>query len=263
MSGHSKWSKIKRSKGVKDQKRGALFTKIAKNISLAAKEGGGDLDMNFSLRLAVDKAKIANMPSNNIERAIKKGTGEGGEGITIERISYEAIGFGGASLIIDCQTDNTNRTVADVKNIVESNGGTFASIGSVSWKFDEKGMIVVLPSKKEKSQKFGKEDTYVSVDIEDAQMEIMEIEGILDIKEGDDRDQDDNEVKVLELITKKNSFANIIKDLEKLNYKILSTDLAKLPKDILNLSKEDEEKNNKLVEEIEENDDVDSVWGDY
>jgi len=264
MSGHSKWSKIKRSKGVKDQKRGALFTKIAKNISLAAKEGGGDLDMNFSLRLAVDKAKVANMPSNNIDRAIKKGTGDGMDGIIIERISYEAIGFGGASLIIDCQTDNTNRTVADVKQIVESNGGTFASIGSVSWKFEEKGLIVVLPSKKEKSQKFGKDDKYVPVDIEEAQMEIMEIEGILDIKEGiDDGLDSDNTMKVLEIITEKNSFASVIKVLEEHKYKILSTDLAKLPKDIVDLSAEDEERNNKLIEEIEENDDVDGVWGDY
>lgn len=261
MSGHSKWSKIKRQKGVKDQQRGAVFTKIGKNITLAAKEGGGDPDMNFSLRLAIDKAKEANMPANNIERAIKKGTGEGG-GTTIQRITYEAFGINGVSIVIDCQTDNTNRSVAEVKRIVESNGGKFASVGSIIWKFDEKGLIILAPSKRQKSEKFGKEDTFIPVDMEELQMEIMEIDGVLDMKEEDALDGDD-EIKALEIITTKNEFAAIVKEIQQLGYKIISADLAKLPKEVMSISEEAETKNNNLIELLEDHDDVDSVWTDY
>lgn len=121
MSGHSKWAKIKRQKGVKDNKRGALFTKLARNITMAASEGGGDPNMNFTLRLCIDKAKMANMPLDNIERALKKGTGEL-QAEVFHHVTYEAITNYGISILIDCATNNTNRTFSELRNIIENSG---------------------------------------------------------------------------------------------------------------------------------------------
>lgn len=139
MSGHSKWSTIKRQKEVKDQKKGATFTKLARGISVAAKEGGGEMATNFKLRLAVDLAKAASMPKDNIERAIKRGTGEL-QGEIIETVVYEAIGPNDVALIIEAVTDNRNRTVNDIKLILNKNGGRY---GAVMWMFDRRGMIEV------------------------------------------------------------------------------------------------------------------------
>ena len=146
MSGHSKWASIKRKKAVIDAKRGAAFTKLIREITVAAREGGGSPDFNPRLRLAVDTSKAANMPTDNIERAIKKGTGEL-EGVSYEEISYEAYGPGGAALFIECLTDNQNRTVAEVRHILEKNGGNLGTAGSVAWQFDRKGQIYVSAEK--------------------------------------------------------------------------------------------------------------------
>lgn len=143
MSGHSKWSKIKRQKGAADQKKGAIFSKLAKEIFLAARQGGGDPEMNFSLRMVVDKAKAANMPKDNIERAIKKGTGEDTEGAQIEEIIYEGYGPGGVALLIETATDNRNRTGAEIKHILSKHGGNLGASGSVAWMFHRKGVIVI------------------------------------------------------------------------------------------------------------------------
>lgn len=135
MSGHSKWSTIKRKKGAADAKRGAIFTRIAKEIALAAREGGGDPDTNFSLRLAVDKAKSANMPKDNIERAIKRGTGEGKEGAAYEEVMYEGYAPHGVALMIETVTDNRNRAVADIRHVLTRFGGSMGETGSVAWQF--------------------------------------------------------------------------------------------------------------------------------
>lgn len=142
MSGHSKWSTIKRKKGAIDAKRGAVFTKLIREITVAAREGGGAVDFNPRLRLAVDTAKAANMPAENIERAIKKGTGEL-EGVSYEEIAYEGYGPGGVALYIETLTDNGNRTVADIRNCLGRNGGSLGTSGSVAWQFERKGQVVV------------------------------------------------------------------------------------------------------------------------
>jgi YebC/PmpR family DNA-binding regulatory protein len=258
MSGHSKWAKIKRQKGAKDAKRGALFTKIAKNITLAAAEGGGDIDTNFSLRLAVEKAKAANMPSDNIARAIKRGTGEG-QKLTIQRISYEASLPGNVAILIDCQTDNTNRTVAEVRKLVENAGGKFVPAGSVSWQFQEKGLIVVAPAKLKKAEKYGKEDTYDAVDPEEAQLELLEIAGINDIGSFEQED-DEAKTMLLQLYTGRSEFAKVLREVEKLDYKVESAELVKEANDKIPGEISVQQSVQRLVDELEDHDDVDAVW---
>ena len=146
MSGHNKWSKIKRKKGANDAKRGALFTKLIREITVAAREGGGDPEYNARLRLAVDTAKSNSMPADNIERAIKKGTGEL-EGVSYEEITYEGYGPGGVALFIECLTDNTNRTVADVRHALAKFGGSLGTDGSVAWQFERKGVFTIDASR--------------------------------------------------------------------------------------------------------------------
>jgi YebC/PmpR family DNA-binding regulatory protein len=142
VSGHSKWSTIKRKKAATDAKRGKMFTKLIREITVAARDGGGDPNFNPRLRLAVDNAKAGNMPADNVTRAIKKGTGEI-EGVVYEEVSYEGYGPGGVALYIECLTDNQNRTVADVRHILTKLGGSLGTMGSVAWQFDRKGMIYV------------------------------------------------------------------------------------------------------------------------
>ena len=135
MSGHSKWSTIKRKKAANDAKRGAIFTRLAREISIAAREGGGDSETNFGLRLAIDRAKTENMPKDNIERAIKRGTGEDKDGSELEQIIYEGYAPNGIALLIDVVTDNRNRTVAEVRHVLTRSNGNLADAGSVSWQF--------------------------------------------------------------------------------------------------------------------------------
>jgi YebC/PmpR family DNA-binding regulatory protein len=142
VAGHNKWSKIKRKKGVNDQKRGALFTKLIREITVAARDGGGDPEYNARLRLAVDTGKSNSMPAENIERAIKKGTGEL-EGVNYEETTYEGYGPGGVALFIECLTDNTNRTVADVRHALGKFDGSLGTDGSVAWQFDRKGVLTI------------------------------------------------------------------------------------------------------------------------
>ena len=138
MSGHSKWSTIKHKKGAADAKRGKIFTRITREIVMAARESGGDIDANFRLRLAVDKARAENMPKDNIERAIKRGLGEDKEGVSYEQITYEGYSAGGAALIIECVTENKNRTVAEVRHGLSKSGGSLGETGSVAWQFTQK-----------------------------------------------------------------------------------------------------------------------------
>jgi YebC/PmpR family DNA-binding regulatory protein len=142
MAGHSKWSQIKRKKAVTDQRRAAAWTKLIREITVAAKMGGGDPAGNPRLRLAIDAGRAANMPNENIDRAIKKGTGEL-EGVTYEEITYEAYGPGGAAIMVDTLTDNANRTVADIRKWLSRNGGNLGTTGSVAWMFDRRGQITI------------------------------------------------------------------------------------------------------------------------
>ena len=143
MSGHSKWSTIKRKKAANDAKRGAIFTRLAREVTIAAREGGGDVEMNFALRLAVERAKAANMPKENIERAIKRGTGEDKDGVAFEQVIYEGYAPNGIALMIEVVTDNRNRTVADIRHILTKAGGNLGEGGSVSWQFT-RGAYFVL-----------------------------------------------------------------------------------------------------------------------
>jgi YebC/PmpR family DNA-binding regulatory protein len=143
MSGHSKWHSIRRTKGVTDQRRGQLFTKLARDITMAAREGGGDPDMNFRLRLTIDKARSNNMPMDNIQRAIDRGTGKGGEGVSLDEIYYEGYAPGGVALLIDAATDNRNRTNSDVRATITKAGGIPGEPGTVGWMFDLKGLITI------------------------------------------------------------------------------------------------------------------------
>ncbi|MFA5134958.1 MAG: YebC/PmpR family DNA-binding transcriptional regulator [Patescibacteria group bacterium] len=142
MSGHSKWSQIKRQKGVSDQRRGNLFTKLANAITLAAKHGGGNPEMNFRLRMTIDKARSSNMPNDNIDRAIKRGTGEL-EGESIEEVTYEAYGPNGVAIVIEAATDNKNRTANTIRSTLAKYGGKLGSTGSVLWMFNQRGIIRV------------------------------------------------------------------------------------------------------------------------
>lgn len=142
MSGHSKWATIKHKKGALDAKRGAVFTKIIKELTVAAKNGGGNPDTNPRLRTVLTKAKDANMPADNIDRAIKKGTGEL-PGVVYEEVTYEGYGPGGVAILIDALTDNKNRTTAEIRNVLEKKGGNLSGAGSVAWQFQKKGFIVV------------------------------------------------------------------------------------------------------------------------
>ena len=151
MSGHSKWAGIKHKKGLADAKRGKLFSKLIKEIIVSAKTGGGNPNTNPRLRLAVNKAKEANMPANNIERGIKKGTGEL-PGVTYEQVNYEGYGPGGVAVMVEALTDNKNRATAEVRNIFASKRGNLAGAGSVSWQFNRKGFIVVNKSKVEEDK---------------------------------------------------------------------------------------------------------------
>lgn len=251
MSGHSKWSKIKHKKGAKDAQRGKIFTKLAKDITLAAAEGGGDSSMNFSLRLVIDKAKQANMPKDNIDRAIKKGTGEI-EGGQLTRVSYEGYGPAGSALIIDCTTDNTNRTSSEVRKLLEAGGGKWAQPNSVAWQFEEKGLIVVLPERKVKVEQFGKDDSYEKLDSEEVILEIMEIEGVEDVKESDEGE--------IEVFCSRSDLKKVNDAVENLKLRLESSELIKLAKDEVELDKDSGKKVEKLVEMLEEHDDVDSVW---
>lgn len=150
MSGHSKWHNIQARKGKQDKARANVFTKIARGITVAAQTGGGDPEMNFTLRLAIEKAKAANMPKDNIDRAVKRGTGELKDGAVIEEGLYEAFGPNGVALLIEAMTDNKTRTVSEVKHILSKNGGNFAGPGSVQWQFEHRG-VIRIPAEKQKA----------------------------------------------------------------------------------------------------------------
>jgi YebC/PmpR family DNA-binding regulatory protein len=237
MSGHSKWSTIKRKKGAIDAARGKAFTKIIKEITVAARMGGGDMDSNPRLRLAVDKGKSNNMPADNITRAIKKGTGEL-EGVSYEDITYEGYGPAGVALIIESLTDNRNRTVADLRHLLSRNGGNLAESGAVSWNFERKGVIVV------------DKGTFSEDDI----MNVILEAGADDLVTEDD---------FYEVTSSLEAFERVRKALEQsglAGLKIESASLQYVPKQMTSVDGKDAESVMKLISVIEDNDDVQNVY---
>jgi YebC/PmpR family DNA-binding regulatory protein len=234
MSGHSKWATIRRKKGALDAKRGKLFTKLIKELTIAAREGGGDPAGNPRLRLAVDNAKAANMPADNIERAIKKGTGEL-EGTTISELTYEGYGPGGVALLVEVATDNKNRTVAEVRHIFSKNTGNMGESGSVSWMFEKKG-IITLP-------KQGKS--------EDDILEIALNAGAEDMRTEDEYFEIQTEIESFEPVRR----ALIDKELN-----LDNASLQWIAKNTINVEGENAEKMMKLIESLEDCDDVQNVY---
>lgn len=233
MAGHNKWSKIKRKKGVNDAKRGALFTKLIREITVAAKEGGGSVEFNARLRLAVDTAKQNSMPQENIERAIKKGTGEL-EGVDYVETTYEGYGPAGVALFIECLTDNTNRTVADVRHALSKSGGSLGTDGSVAWQFDRKGQFVVDASK------HGEEAVFEAA-----------------IEAGAEDVTGDGEEFVI--TTDVSDFAAVQSGLEEAGIEVSSAELTRIAKNEVAVTGKDAEKLVKLMDALDDLDDVQKV----
>ncbi len=237
MSGHSKWSTIKRKKEKTDSARGRLFTKLIKEITLAARGGGGDESSNPRLRTAIQNAKANNMPQANIEKAIQKGTGEL-PGVVYEETVYEGYGPGGVALLIEIVTDNKNRTVADIRHILSKNNGSMGSAGSVSWMFDKKGIVVV-------------EDNNIT---EDKLMEVV-------LEYGADDIIDDN--GVFEIVTVPEQFENVKEALRKANIDFTSANLTLIPNNFKKIEGKNTEQVLKLMEALEEHEDVQNVYSNF
>jgi YebC/PmpR family DNA-binding regulatory protein len=234
MSGHNKWSSIKHKKGAADARRGKVFSKIIKEITVAARMGGGDQDANPRLRTAINAAKTENMPKDNIERAIKKGTGEI-EGVSYEEFTYEGYGPGGAAVMITALTDNKNRTVAEVRHIFNKSGGSLGEAGCVSWMFDKKGVISIQKS---------------------AAGEEALMEAALDAGAEDVRDEDD----VWEVITEPAEFEAVRQAIEAASIAIESAEITMLPQTTLALAGKDAEQMVRLLQTLEDSDDVQNVY---
>ena len=237
MSGHSKWSTIKHKKGATDAKRGKIFTRLIKEITVAARMGGGDPDGNPRLRSAIASAKTENMPKDNITRAIKKGTGEL-EGAIYDEILYEGYGPGGVAVLVECMTDNRNRTVADVRHFFAKNNGNLGAAGCVAWMFDKKGSSVF-------------EKKAVG---EDALMEVA-----LDAGAEDVRDQQSE----WEVITDPMTFEAVKKAIDLKGWKYLEARVGKIPQNTVTLDAGKAEQMLKLMEKLEDNDDVQNVYANF
>jgi YebC/PmpR family DNA-binding regulatory protein len=236
MSGHNKWSTIKHKKGAADAKRGKVFTKIIKEISVAAKLGGGDPAANPRLRTAVDKAKAENMPKDNIERAIKKGAG-GLEGVNYEEIVYEGYGPGGVAVLVEVMTDNRNRSVSDVRSIFTKNNGNMGEAGCVSWMFDKKGLIVYDRS----------------VDFEQIFEAALEA-GAEDVSEQEEQ---------IEVTTDAGAFIEVREALEAKGFKHLNAEVTMIPQTMVALEGKQAESMLRLMDKLEDNDDVQNVYANF
>jgi YebC/PmpR family DNA-binding regulatory protein len=237
MSGHSKWHSIKHKKAVVDARRGQHFTKLARAITVAAREGGGDPDGNPALALAVQKARDASMPKDNIERAIAKGTGAGVDADQIENVLYEAYGPGGVALLIEALTDNRNRTGADVRHLLSKHGGSLGEPGSVSYLFDKRGVIVV------DANRYDEDDLIAAIDA-----------GAEDIALDDD---------VLEVITEPGDLGPVREALTQAGVEIESADVSQRPKSRVPVEEEDAAKLIRLIDALEELDDVGTVHANF
>ena len=234
MSGHNKWSTIKHAKGAADAKRGALFTKLIKEISIAASMGGGDPNANPRLRAAIVKARAASMPKDNIERAIKKGTGELGGG-TFEELVYEGYAAGGVAVLVEVLTDNHNRAAANVRNIFNKTGGNLGTTGSVSRMFDRKGVI-------EYDAETVSEEEVMEAALEAGAEDIVNEDGIITVT------------------TAPNDFTAVVEALEPKGWTSLSAEVAMVPQAYTAVDKDTAAKVQKLIDRLEEDDDVQNVW---
>lgn len=234
MSGHSKWSQIKRQKGAADAQRGQLFTKLSKEIIIAAKAGGPDPNANFRLRMAVQKARDNNMPADNIDRAIKRAAGSG-EGSELAEVTYEGFGPAGTSVIVEAATDNRNRTVAEVRNVFARAGGNLGEAGSVSWNFDSRGVITV--------PKNGNDPDDLALQAIDA--------GAEDVQIGDE---------TIDIYTAPPDLESVKKALEEHGLSVESAEPARVPKTTVQLDEKSAIQVLRLVEKLEALDDVQKVY---
>jgi len=254
MSGHSKWSTIKHKKEANDAKKGKIFSKVSTQITYAARQGGGDPDMNPSLRMLIDKAKGVGFPINNIKKAIEKGTGEGDSVIIFTEASYEGFGPGGIAIIVDVLTDNKNRVVADLRNIFTDFGGNLGEEGSVSWNFETKGLITIKCGHMEKGEKYGDDDRFVAEDRDDVMIKIMDIEGILDIEEeGSDE---------LSIFTEFKNMTKVRDSIAKMGYILKDASIIKIAKIEKKLEGEAYEKVIQAIDKLEDYNDVQNIWTD-
>ncbi len=237
MSGHSKWASIKHKKGAVDAKRGKIFTKLIKEITVAARMGGGDIDGNPRLRTAIASAKSVNMPKDNIDKAIKKGTGEL-PGVSYEEVSYEGYGPGGAAVLVDVMTDNKNRTVAEIRSLLSKNGGNMGENGCVAWMFKKKGLILV-------EEKNADEEKLMSI-ILDAGAEDM------NLNDG-----------VYEIITSVESFESVKKAIEESTIEISVSEITMVPQNTIKLEGKQAEKMLRLMEILEDHDDVQKAYSNF
>ncbi len=237
MSGHSKWSQIKRQKGANDAKRGAVFTKIGREITIAAREGGGDPDANYRLRLAVEKARSVNMPADNIKRAVDRATG-GSAADQYEEIVYEGYGPGGVAILVEAATDNKNRTVADVRSLFAKNGGQLAGAGAVAWQFEPRGVVVLEPD--------GHDPDELALTAIDAGAEEMDIEA-----------------DPIELVTDPGKLEQLRVALEAAGANVESAEVAMHPKTPIEVDEHVARQNLRLMEALEDLDDVQRVTANF
>lgn len=237
MSGHNKWSKIKNKKGSEDARRGKIFTKLGRNISVAVREGGDNPDYNPALKAAIDKAKAENMPNDNIERAIKKASGDL-NGANFERIIYEGYAKDGVAIIVDCLTDNKNRTAPEIRHLFDKNGGNLGTDGSVMFMFDRKGLIEI---EKEK------------VDFDELMLEVIDL-GAEDVKDEDD---------VYQIITSVEDFQRVLDGIKEKNYKLAKADISYIAENLIDAEKSNNKKIMKLIDALEDNDDVQEVYTNW
>jgi YebC/PmpR family DNA-binding regulatory protein len=237
MSGHSKWHTIKHKKGALDAKRGKLFTKLIKEITVAARTGGGDADSNARLRKAISDAKGANMPNDTIDRAVKRGTGEL-DGVNYEEITYEGYGPGGVAIMVDSMTDNRNRTVAEIRHIFSKNGGNMGASGSVSYLFDKKGYIVVDKAARSEDELF---------------------ELVIEAGAEDLRDDVDN----FEIITAPENFDAVLTAVKGAGVEPHVAEVEMVPQNYIKLEGQDAKQMLKLMESLEDHDDVQKVSANF
>jgi YebC/PmpR family DNA-binding regulatory protein len=237
MSGHSKWSTIKHKKAAKDARKGKLFTKLIKEITVAARMGGGDINSNPRLRTAVITARANSMPGDNIDRAIKKGTGEL-EGVSYEEIQYEGYGPGGAAILAQVVTDNKNRTVSEIRRLFTKHGGNLGETGCVSWMFDKRGLLTVEKSAVD-------EDRLMSVALDAGAEDVKEDEGIF------------------EVVTQPEDFETVKERLEQEKIAVASAQITMVPKNTVTVDQKHVEQILKLTEELEDHDDVQSVSANF
>jgi YebC/PmpR family DNA-binding regulatory protein len=234
MSGHSKWSTIKRKKGAADAKRGAMFTKLGRELTIAAREGGGDPDSNFRLRLVMEKCRQANMPKDNIDRAIKRGTGEL-KGTALEEVLYEGYGPKGTALLVEVLTDSRNRAVADVRRVFTRQGGSLGESGCVSWLFDRKGYISIEPG-----------------DGDPEELALLAIDlGAEDVKVDSD---------LLEIFTAVEDFQQIREALQNDGFDLSTAEISWIPKSTVQLDEKETFRTMHLIDALEELDDIQQVY---